>query len=479
MPQYYLPLIEFLKQQVTAFLREFVSTGRIPLDEVIEPKIEVRCTLTGGMCTPNCPYFSLEDPCQHRSVRAFAYTMGIMYVLLKINETNTVYERDFQTAITTGKRYSDYLEGWKPYDPIDSSISVTSVAQLRIERESTGVTRSYEELQRYINHLNVERKKKLKNINQMIEHFEKLEGKVPEILRIQQSKLQTDLTSPAELSFNDLTSILIDFVEDQSISEKLVKEVATYIIEDFMPVNNEDFPLSDVNVDINKLHEAIHKTKDIEVGSPKKWTIDRLNEFRNETDPYKKLLILNDELRIWKDYIVPKGLKITDRLIRAKVMVDTVFSHFVEQGTTYYILFSYRYIEHLQYLNKLSVLLCEVLDEILHIDYNVLFNTDQLVNQAVIINTDSDYLLRSVYNADKIASDEDRPSHEVYLELIKDYIYRVEVISCNPRNFENIDEIINTKGGKRDGLPSRSEDSTHLNEEGSRSVNQSIVKLKL
>jgi len=336
MPQYYLPLIRFLKFYITVFIRDFVSTGRVSLDEFTHPNIKSYCSITGGQCTPSCPRFSFDTPCKHLIKKQSAYTIGIIYVLVNLNYTNIVQERDFYTAIHTGKLYSEMLDDYEPYNFVDDNTSVSFKSQIK---PLTLSKTKYKYIPKRIKRFNESRNKELENTNKLIENFKETKGKVPSNLISLRNNLEQEIQDVSQLPAETLFTWIGEYL-DGSSSFNLVKEIVDYFINEFTAINNDDFPYGALKaVKEGTLQNLIAKTKDLDDKNPMKWTDKRYRQYIEETDPYKRLLLLDDNLLIWKSYMLD-DITPTESLIRTKYLIDKLLHANISIGRTTFFIYS-------------------------------------------------------------------------------------------------------------------------------------------
>lgn len=368
MPQYYEGFFNFTKTLVAIFIRDVVSTGAVNLEEFSSIRYSVRCTLSGNLCTTSCPKLPEQGFCKRRQVEVFCYTLGVTYCLFKLFETQKVYHKDFETVIHTGKRYIEYLQDWEPYDLLDTYEDYELFDSLTNE-ESKDITRrifTYDKLEKFVlEYFNKQTKESLEKNKELIEKFKKRHGKVPSsLLTITKNLEQGLFDSLEEVSFTSLQGLIFKFIQgDLELESSLLFDLVKFLVLDFKPTRPDDFPLNQIKSIDSKIYNLIEQTRSFSDDNPRKWTEERIDRLKQETDPYKKLTLFNDNLYAWYLYIFPKDvLDLKTEYVKVKFLLDSILQRYSPYFTTNFIIINWmeldkvrrfvKVINTFRYLNK-------------------------------------------------------------------------------------------------------------------------------
>lgn len=429
MPQYYEPLLEFLRVHVAIFIRDFVVTGRVPLHDFLYPKVEVICSLTHSACTPVCKYFVPDKPCKYQTVKWSAYTIGVVYTMIQINNTQLVEDRDFYTAVHTGKLYSEMLSDWEPYDFVER-VRSSGVSNIRFKPLNVSDTNpvKYPHIYDYIKSLNKKRKNELESISKLIDDFEEREGKVPDNLIRLQKELSNEIKSHNQLPATTLIGIITTYIDKGDQSYKLVKEVIKYFIQEFTPTRDDDFPYGSLKpITDTTIRKLVSQTNSLPDDHPFKWTDERRKKFEQEQNPYKKLVIASDTLYTWSRYIVPSAIKLTDQLIRAKYLFDQILSTSIVVWRTELIIYKSDFC-NARKAYRLYKVFSYIFDTV---GYTAsLFVPEEALEWQAILKPDADYNYHIRALNEVLTHHEDTVAQK-YFELMKDNLRPCKLILKN------------------------------------------------
>jgi len=335
--------------------------------------------------------------------------------------------------IHTGKRYSDYIDRWKDYS-LYSSVDELAVwenisqgsSQLDekrlsddIGRTSVSVKRKYPELYALLHQREQHRQSQLEQINSMIEEFKEKKGDVPSALIDIKTKLSSPITEPSDLSMNDYIEVLQGYIHSTgTYSKGLVRDVVEYCVVDFVPSSDSDFPYSSL-VDPSSLYKLVQQTKYLKDDDPRKWTDERILEYRKAPSSYDKLVVRNDTLYTWKKYILPSFVVLTPALVRAAYLIYTLlFTHteFFSSRVLVYKKLHWREYLRLRYVLHTVFGVCE---KELHLNRLVFFTPEMLRFQGSVTKEfDKSQCITEVYDNQLEDSYVCRP--EVFIDFLQE-----------------------------------------------------------
>lgn len=149
-------------------------------------------------------------------------------------------------------------------------------------------------------------------------------------------RLIDDLSRPLEpsiFSFNDYMDIVLRYLDEKiSITQSDLTFIIGYLIDDFVPKDENDFPTGLLSLRQGWLNDLITKTKNLPDDHPFKWTIDRINKVERLMESgeyYHALIYFNDLLYAWYLHELNSEFP-SEAVIRAKYLLDNVLAHVTE-----------------------------------------------------------------------------------------------------------------------------------------------------
>ena len=340
MPHYYIKYLKFTKVLVAEFVKEFCCSGAISVFSLSRVNRYILCGLTGNKCSVMCPKF---NTCNSKNYIIEAYTLGVMYCLLMLKRTVDFEQREFEFIIHTGKRLVDSISTeWEPYSLLnevdtlhDESIDDLLSRKVEVDSKFFG-----KDAQKIIDIFRNKSKQSLENINKLIDSFKKTKGKVPShLLNIKSALSSRVVSSLYDISFSDHMALLVEYIKNKiDISYNVI---LNYLVFDYVPTDKDDFPYSELDSNLNKIYQNMRITSKFDEGNPFRWDEHRLELYKQEKDPYKKLVIFDDRLYLWKKYILSEDIELTEEIIRGKYILDYIIKIYAKEFTTKYIIYEH------------------------------------------------------------------------------------------------------------------------------------------
>lgn len=255
--------------------------------------------------------------------------MGHLYLLIRLKIVRDFDERNFYAVLFTGKQLNVEDPSVFEYDPYETVGRGLKVVKQLDTKAAEPSTQSNAAVIKILTRLfGEERQKRLESLQKVVAEMKK---PPQELLRLIED-LSKPLT-PSSFSFNDYMDIVLHYLNGKvSITRSDLTFIIGYLIDDFVPKDENDFPMGLVSLRHGWLNDLITKTKDLPDGHPFKWTVERINKVEQLIDSgnyYHALIYFNDLLYAWFIYELDEEFP-DEYVIRAKYLLDNVLAHVTE-----------------------------------------------------------------------------------------------------------------------------------------------------